>query len=207
MGTFTIRKTKAARTRIRGCKGHYMGLKLGLFFKMPGNMGSDLWQGRKKGSMFGKMMFLPRNYQSRDPDFFKISRCRIMLFLKFSDRDTVVFRKVHQPCRTFSRIFTSLPVLFKKDRLSSRTFLGIFTNSTGLFFKSSTAEPDMFRNLQRAISTFFLKCSKTVGNFFREARHQGRALFKKFSCRPGTCPDVSRSHPHFFVAVPITSSP
>jgi hypothetical protein len=42
MGTFTIRKMIAARTRIRGCKGHYMGLKIGVFFEMGGFKGFDL---------------------------------------------------------------------------------------------------------------------------------------------------------------------
>jgi len=42
MGTFTIRKMIAARTRIRGSKGHYMGLKMGVFFEMVGFNGLDL---------------------------------------------------------------------------------------------------------------------------------------------------------------------
>jgi hypothetical protein len=49
MGTFMIRKTKAARTRIRGCKGHYMGLKMGVFFEMGGFNGLDLWGAVKQG--------------------------------------------------------------------------------------------------------------------------------------------------------------
>ncbi len=43
MGTFTIRKTKATRTRIRGSKGHYMGFKMGVFFEIGGYAGLDLW--------------------------------------------------------------------------------------------------------------------------------------------------------------------
>jgi hypothetical protein len=43
MGTFTIRKMIAARTRIRGCEGHYMGFKKGLFFEIGGYAGLDLW--------------------------------------------------------------------------------------------------------------------------------------------------------------------
>jgi hypothetical protein len=33
IATWTIQKTEAARTRIWGCKGHYMGLNMGLFLQ------------------------------------------------------------------------------------------------------------------------------------------------------------------------------
>jgi hypothetical protein len=49
VGTFMIRKTNAARTRIRGCKGHYMGLKLGVFFEIGGFNGLDLFGAMKQG--------------------------------------------------------------------------------------------------------------------------------------------------------------
>jgi hypothetical protein len=57
MGTFMIRKMKAARTRIRGCKGHYMGLKIGLFFEIGGYKGPD-FQGEELDGFTG--VFLGR---------------------------------------------------------------------------------------------------------------------------------------------------
>jgi len=36
IATYTIRKKEATRTRIGGCKGHYMGLNLGFFGRMGG---------------------------------------------------------------------------------------------------------------------------------------------------------------------------
>jgi hypothetical protein len=52
MGTFMIRKTKAARTRMRGCKEHYMGFRMGVFFEMGGFNGLDLWGAVKWGDVW-----------------------------------------------------------------------------------------------------------------------------------------------------------
>jgi hypothetical protein len=90
MGTFMIRKTKAARTRTRGCKGHYMGLKMGVFFEMGGFNGLDLWGAVKpgeclltEGSFSGKF----RNLRE--------------LFLKRPVTSLNFFWNLHQPYRTF----------------------------------------------------------------------------------------------------------
>jgi hypothetical protein len=39
--TWTIRKIKAARTRISGCNGHYMGLNFSVFWQTGGHMGLE----------------------------------------------------------------------------------------------------------------------------------------------------------------------
>jgi hypothetical protein len=90
MGTFTIRKTKAARTRIWGCKGHYMGLKMSVFFEMGGYKGLDFRDlpkrvnvGRPEGVFSGNF----RNLRE--------------LFLKRSVLSLNFFWNLHQPYRTF----------------------------------------------------------------------------------------------------------
>jgi hypothetical protein len=49
MGNFMIPKMIAAGTRIRGCKGHYMGLKMGVSLEMGGYTGIELWGAAKPG--------------------------------------------------------------------------------------------------------------------------------------------------------------
>jgi len=55
---YTIRKKEAARTRIWGCEGHYMGLKLN-FVLRTGRMGGEFSTGNETGTILG--IFLERS--------------------------------------------------------------------------------------------------------------------------------------------------
>jgi hypothetical protein len=97
MGTFTIRKTKAARTRIRGCKGHYMGLKMGLFFKMQGFAGLFLRRRWERG-----FVRLPGG------TFTGIPGTRFDYFLLLVTAVPDFFKNVQRGYRTFQKMFINV---------------------------------------------------------------------------------------------------
>jgi|GEM_PF-4294213 len=76
----TIRKNKAAGTRIWGSKGHYMGLNLGVFWKIGVYKGTDFWAGQLDGFTgvffgvsglypFKAAQFAPGSEEAAVPDY------------------------------------------------------------------------------------------------------------------------------------------
>ena len=76
----TIRKNKAAGTRIWGSNGHYMGLNLGVFWKIGVYKGTDFWAGQLDGFTgvffgvsglypFKAAQFAPGSEEAAVPDY------------------------------------------------------------------------------------------------------------------------------------------
>ena len=143
MGTFTIRKMIAARTRIRGCKGHYMGFRMGVFFEIGGYTGLDLRGAVKQGECPTAGRQFSWNPQLEARSFLEILINRSGDFSKSSARDPIFFENLQQLIRRLS---------------------GILSSRSDLFRKSSAADLKIFRNPQLMIGTFQNNTLLTVIN-------------------------------------------